>query len=704
MEKNAKLESIIAEIQKKYLSYGEDREGLIGRAYEYAVNAHRWHKRKSGEPYITHPVSATRELMVIQPDLINIIATLLHDTISDGNGTLVEIESLFWIEVRNIVEALDKIGLLKYRWNKTTIERLQRTMLAMASDVRSIFVKFADRIDNLRTLQYHENKDTARRIADESLSIYAPIATRLGLYAYKETMETLALRELDIEGYLQVTWELADYTVEQERFLTQSVENIRSALPQKYHNTVSYRVKSVYSIYRKLRQNRAKSIREIYDVFALRIVVDDVSDCYAVLGIIHGKYTPITDRFKDFIAVPKPNWYQSLHTTVLGFEWYRQPIEIQIRTKEMDVYAEEGTANHVLYKVFGDTMQRHQWQEDMVQMTMDVLLSQWSLLGKKVIFPTLFVFSPKGDVFELPIRSTPVDFAYAIHSDVGHHTMWARVNGMITPLDTCLQDGDVVEIITNNQTHPSAQWLDFVVSSKAKSHISIEIKRISGVRDRLIQRGREMLLSTFLQAGIVLDQDLWNFTQYFWSPLVGKKQEEFLYHIGQWIRKPASFLPYVKKEKKKTIHVATHDTHIIIGGEKNIPHELSQCCSPVFPDPIMALMRTWGKCMIHKVHCHNLVRSNPARVLHAFWQTTTDGHVLSTTLLFSKRDDLLSALTRLLYEMNVTIIDMSSSQREYDVVEIHLTLQIPDHDNSFMNRFIDRVRFSFPEFLFSNDQ
>lgn len=215
------------------------------------------------------------------------------------------------------MEALDKVGLIKYRGNEQTIERLQRTLLAMAQDVRSIFVKFADRIDNLRTLQYHANPAKAQRIADESLSIYAPIAARLGLYAFKESMETLALRELDLDGYLQVTGELAHYTLEQEQFLTQSVTKIREILPEKYRDSVSYRVKKPYSIYRKLKQYGVKTIRDIYDVFALRIIVDDISDCYAILGIIHGHFTPLSERFKDYIAVPKPNGYQSLHTTVL---------------------------------------------------------------------------------------------------------------------------------------------------------------------------------------------------------------------------------------------------------------------------------------------------------------------------------------------------------------------------------------------------
>jgi GTP pyrophosphokinase len=275
--------------------------------------------------------------------------------------------------VRRIVEALDKIGFIKYHGNQSTIERLQRTLLAMAQDVRSIFVKFADRIDNLRTLQYHENPEKSKRIADESLNIRS--LRRLGLYASGErwSLPALEARPRLISTGSRGTRSLHSRA---EQFLTQSVEKVRHMLPQKYRDSVSYRVKKPYSIYRKLKQQGVKSIRDIYDVFALRIVVDDVSDCYAILGIIHGHMTPISERFKDFIAVPKSNGYQSLHTTVLGFEGYKQPIEIQIRTREMDQHAEQGTASHVLYKIHGDAMQKKDAYQDLVQMTMDSLLNQ----------------------------------------------------------------------------------------------------------------------------------------------------------------------------------------------------------------------------------------------------------------------------------------------------------------------------------------
>lgn len=700
MTKSADTDIIVQEIIAQYKKYGAWESSLINQAYEYAKKAHQWVFRKSGEPYIIHPVGATKELMVIEPDLTSIIAALLHDTVSDWSGTFADIEKQFGPEVRRIVEALDKIGFIKYHGNQSTIERLQRTLLAMAQDVRSIFVKFADRIDNLRTLQYHENPEKSKRIADESLSIYAPIAARLGLYAFKEMMESLALRELDLDWYLQVVGELAHYTLEQEQFLTQSVEKVRHMLPQKYRDSVSYRVKKPYSIYRKLKQQGVKSIRDIYDVFALRIVVDDVSDCYAILGIIHGHMTPISERFKDFIAVPKSNGYQSLHTTVLGFEGYKQPIEIQIRTREMDQHAEQGTASHVLYKIHGDAMQKKDAYQDLVQMTMDSLLNQWSLLWEKVSLPTIFVFSPKGDVFELPHKSTPVDFAYAVHTNVWYHSVGARVNGKITTLDSLLHDGDIVEIITSQQAHPVENWLDFVVSSKAKSQIWVEVKRLSGDRGRTIEKWKKMLFDTFKAAGIPLDENLSNFTLYYGSVLDEKKREELYYHIGDGIRKPSSFLPRKERKKKNVVRkTEVLPVRVIVGGAKHIPHQMAQCCSPHFSDDIVAVLRTGWKCMIHRSDCGSLSRVNPDRLLSAYWQTSEKGKVVSFSLLFHDVPGLVSRVTKIFYEMGINIIDMNVANLDDRTCRIFVHIEIPSDDASFLDRLLERIRLHIPEFL-----
>lgn len=704
MVKTLNTDLLIQKIIQRYNEYGKEDSSSIELAYKYAQKAHQKHFRKSGDPYIYHPVAVIQELMIIEPDVTTIVSAFLHDTISDWEGNLVEIKKIFWPEVHKIVEALDKVGLVKYRGNEQTIERLQRTLLAMAQDVRSIFIKFADRIDNLRTLQYHADIQKSRRIADESLSIYAPIAARLGLYVFKEQMETLALRELDLDGYLQVTGELAHYTLEQDQFLTQSVEKIRHILPEKYRNSVSYRVKKPYSIYRKLRENWVRSIRDIYDVFALRILVDDVADCYAVLGIIHGFFTPLSERFKDFIAVPKPNGYQSLHTTVLWFEWYKQPIEIQIRTRDMDHYAERGTAAHVLYKTHWDGMKKEDAYKDLVQITMDSLLDQGSLMWQKITLSTLFVFSPKGDVFELPHRATPVDFAYAIHTNIGSRTVGARINGKIATLDTLLHDGDIVDIITSNSAHPAAQWLDFVVSSKSKSQIGVAVKRLSGDRSRIVERWKQSLFETFSTAGIQLTDNLSNFAPYYGSPLDAKKAEELYYHIGQNIRKPSSFLP--RREKvQKISKKESHNTlaNVIVWWEKNIPHQLAKCCHPECPHDIVAVLRTGGKCMIHKTECGSLTRANPDRILSAYWQVGEKGKAVSLSLLFHDAAGLLHRVTRILYNMGVNIIDLSMIAQNDGSTRIIVALEIPEHDTSFPHRLFEQISLNIPEFLTSED-
>ncbi len=698
--RHATIENIITQYQK----YGKDDSHEILRAYDFAQKAHVGRVRFGGDLYIIHPVWVAHELMTLEPDVVTIVVALLHDTVSDWNASLDEIENNFWKDVRWMIESLDKIALVQYRWQEKSLDRLQRTLLAMTEDVRSIFVRFADRIDNLRHITQYGDTTMRKRLAEESLSLYAPIAARFGFYDYKETLETLSLKELDLEWYLHVTGELAHFTAEQEKFLTQSVEHILSILPEKYQNSVSYRIKKPYSIYRKLRQQWVKSIHDIYDIFAIRIIVEDVSDCYAVLGLIHGHFTPLSDRFKDFIAVPKRNGYQSLHTTVLGFEGYKQPVEIQIRTVSMDREAEHGTAAHVLYKTHGDTMKKNDPTEDIIQLTTDALMEQsGSLLGKKISTPTIFVFSPKGDVFELPQHATPVDFAYAVHSDVWYHTIGARIDGKIATLDTRLIDGNIVEIITNTQAHPVRQWMDFVVSSKAKSQISVEVKRLSGDRSTVVERWKKMLFDVFSAAGIALKEDLANFSPYYGSILDAKKTEELYYQIGQWMRKPSSFLPRKNKVKTGRPTIFSDPTRVIIWWEKQIPHTMAHCCSPVFPDDIVAVLRTGGKCMIHRADCGSLDRVNPRRILSTYWQTNEKGKIISFSLIFHDVPWLLSRITKVFYEMGANIIDMSITPLNISTMRMRARIEIQAQDISFFDRLLDRMKTSIPEYLYREE-
>ncbi|MFA6080611.1 MAG: RelA/SpoT family protein [Candidatus Gracilibacteria bacterium] len=695
------LDAILRDIIHRYEMYGEEgKVDQILAAYEYAQKAHTGILRKSGDPYIVHPLSATQELMILQPDSTTIIATLLHDTVSHGHASYEEIQKHFGSEVRAIVERLDTMSHIRYRGGASNVDRTQKMLFSVAEDIRTLFVKMAERIHNLRTIQYHEDQEKSKQIAEESLFIYAPIAARLGLYSFKDTLETLSFRALDLDSYLRITGELAHYTLEQEEFLTQSIQKLKSLLPPEYHQGISYRIKKPYSIYRKMQERSSESVFDMYDIFAIRIIAENITDCYAVLGHIHGSFSPVPGRFKDFIAVPKLNGYKSLHTTVLGLASNNnQPIEIQIRTKEMDYHAENGIAAHVLYKQFGDSTHKKQELQNVLSVLADGLMEPSQTLGKK-IHPTIFVLTPQGDIRELPQGATPVDFAYSVHSDIGYHMTGARINGRIVTLDTKLRNGDMVDIITHTNAHPSAQWLDFVISSKARTEIGVEIKKLSGDRERGVQKGREILIHAFLEKGIALDPECKDLKKYVDFTLDIKKLEEMLYQIGQGIRKPSSFFPHTKLQK--TPHTFSHknsnEPHmIIIGGEKKVPHVLAQCCGPQFPDEIVAVMRSGGKCMVHASNCKSLNRVNPARLLPAYWSAHDTGIIVSLTLVAYDRPGLIADITQAFYQAGVNIVEMHTNDLEKGMCEIATRIGIPSDEGDFLERLKARIHLSIPD-------
>ncbi len=406
-------------------------------------------------------------------------------------------------------------------------------------------------------------------------------------------------------------------------------------------------------------------------------------------------------RFKDFIAVPKLNGYQSLHTTVLGLYGHNKPTEIQIRTRTMDDDAERGTAAHILYKIHGDTASKKDAYEDFIQVLMDTLLVKEDSLipGQKIKSPTLFVFTPRGDVFEFPPGSTPVDFAYALHSDIGYHIAGTRINGRIATLDTQLNNGDVVEILTAHQSRPVQQWLDFVVTSKARSHINVALKRLSGDRVRIVEDGGRQLREVFLRSGIDLGEDYSHLQPYIDQTLDPKKIEELLYQVGQGIIRPTSFLPRKSPKKPSTFYHHPESVGVIIGGEKNIPHQMAQCCHPTFPQDIVAVLRTGGKCMIHLSDCASIARANQRRILGAFWHIGEHGKVASFSLIFRDKKGLLAEITRIFYEMQVNIIDLVLIPLEAEQYCVSVRVEIPDNDISFLERLCDRMRLKLPEFI-----
>lgn len=471
------IEQIVEQVEKN--QPGADCS-IIRRAYEFALHAHGDQKRKSGEPYIQHPLHTAFILAQIRADITTIVAGLLHDVPEDTKRTLEDIKKEFGEDAARLVEGITKLSKIRYRGIKRYRESLRKMFLAMAEDLRVMVIKFADRLHNLRTLDALP-KDKQKRIAQESLEIYAPIAGLLGIWSLRWQMEDICFKYLYPEDYKKIEYK---YEIERKTELNQYIERIKiivgSRLKEdRIKHQIDGRFKHLYSIWQKM-QEKQRKFDEIHDVFALRIIVDTVADCYKALGIIHSIWKPNYARFKDYIAVPKPNGYRSIHTTVFGPEG--RATEFQIRTKEMHEEALYGIAAHWNYKLQrGESLEKTpRWVQEILEIQREAKDSQQFLQEIKVnIFrDRIFVFTPKGDVHDLPSNSTPVDFAYSVHTDIGNKCVAARINGRMTPLEATLKNGDMVEVIIDpNRAGPNYDWLDFVKTRRARVKIKQYAKR-----------------------------------------------------------------------------------------------------------------------------------------------------------------------------------------------------------------------------------
>ncbi|MDQ1343824.1 MAG: diphosphokinase / guanosine-3,5-bis(diphosphate) 3-diphosphatase, partial [Patescibacteria group bacterium] len=510
-----RIVSSIVEIAKGYMVDvpPETVEYEIRRAYAYAREAHHGQMRKSGDPYITHPAESAKLLTILKPDIVTIQSCFLHDVPEDTAKTAEDVEREFGHEVAHIVAGMEKLSKLKYRGEDRTVGSLRKMFIAMSEDMRVILVKLADRLHNMMTLDYHPDPEKRRRIALETLNIYAPIADRLGIFDFKEMLETECFRILYPEDYARITGELAELKVEQETFVIKAKDLIRKLLPSTVPVLdISFRVKSPYSIYKKMQRKGYESVRDLYDLFALRIITDSIPHCYEILGVIHSAWTPVPKRFKDYIALPKENGYQSLHTTVVGMfqEFRKQPTEIQIRTADMHRQAEIGVAAHFEYSETGNSRIAKDvyWVSEIKEILEKSADGELMDEMKITLFDDrIFVFTPKGAVVNLPRGSTPIDFAYSIHSDLGNHLMFAKANGKVVTLDYELKNGDRVEIVTDKTRKPSVTWLSFVKTTRAKEVIKGYINREQ--REDILDKGRN-ILNSYLQKhfGKVLNKDM----------------------------------------------------------------------------------------------------------------------------------------------------------------------------------------------------
>ena len=653
---------------------------LIEKAYRVARESHEGQVRKSGEPYIIHPLCVAIILADLELDKETIVAGLLHDVVEDTVMTEEEIAKEFNPDVALLVDGVTKLAQLSYDADKVEkqAENLRKMFLAMANDIRVILIKLADRLHNMRTLKYmtpEKQKEKAR----ETMDIYAPIAQRLGISKIKIELEDLSLKYLEPEAYYDLVEKIALKKSARDDYIQKLVEEVRSHITNAgIEAEIDGRAKHFFSIYKKM-VNQDKTLDQIYDLFAIRIIVKDVKDCYAALGVIHEMYKPIPGRFKDYIAMPKPNMYQSLHTTLIGPDG--QPFEIQIRTYEMHRTAEYGIAAHWMYKE-GRTRQdeldtKLAWLRQLVDYDSDANSTKEYVDNVRHDFFSdyVFVLTPNGEIIDLPLGSTPVDFAYRIHSNVGNHTQHAKVNGALVKLDCKLKTHDVVEIITNPQATPSRDWLNFVKTSQAKAKIKQWFKKAN--REENIVRGKEMLADAARRQG----QKLADLTKAeLCKPLLKRfsmNEMDDIYAAigyggittGQALHKLMEARRKVQREEElaRKLEEQEHapaksfDANgraVIVKGEANMVVRFAQCCSPLPGDEIFGYITRGRGVSIHSRSCPNAAAllADADRIIDVSWADGESAKFPVTIhITASERVGLLMDISQMLMNMKINI-------------------------------------------------
>ena len=628
--------------------------GLIERAYLVAKEGHAGQTRASGEPYINHPLNVAGILAELQLDDTTIAAALLHDVVEDTLFTLDEIEDMFGSEIALLIDGVTKIGKIYFKSKEQQqIEAYRKLIIATAKDLRVIMIKLADRLHNMRTLKFMR-EDKRKRIAKETMELYAPLANRLGISSIKWELEDLCLRYLEPDIYYDLVEHVKQKRRERQIYISEAVRLIEEEFDElDIHASISGRAKHFYSIYKKMIRDN-KEIGEIYDLSAVRILVDDVKDCYNVLGIIHSKWRPIPGRFKDYIAVPKSNGYRSLHTTVMALGY---PLEIQIRTFEMHKISEFGVAAHWKYKESGaskpassDRDQKISWLRKMAKLQKEIKDPKEYLEALKLDFfsDEVFVFTPGRDLVVLPQGSNPIDFAYRIHTEVGHHCVGAKVNGRIVPLEYKLQNGDFVEVVTNKANNgPSRDWLNIVASSDTRQKIRSWFKKEN--REENIEHGRELIDAELRKLGYV-PRDLLKENR---LAEVAKRmgiadEEDLLAGIGYGGTSAHSVITKLveiyKKERAENTppevsalleevkKIPNKDSHkgsehgILVEGERGFVVRLAKCCNPIPGDAISGYITRGRGVSVHRADCPNILNgaSDVNRMIEVSWDTTND--------------------------------------------------------------------------------
>lgn len=712
-------EELFAKIEA-YLT--PEQTAFVRQAYELAAEAHSAQVRKSGEPYIIHPIGVVGILVGLQMDDKTLAAAFLHDVVEDTDYTLEDIKERFGVVVANLVDGVTKLGKIEYISKEDRqIENYRKMFLAMARDIRVVLIKLADRLHNMRTMKYMPVYKQ-QSISRETLEIYAPLAHRLGIYTIKWELEDLAFRYMEPEIYYNLVEQVKIKRREREDMINEAMDTLKDAVEKAgIRCEIQGRPKNFYSIHKKMLRDH-KELSEIYDLLAIRVLVDTVKDCYGTLGIVHSMWRPIPGRFKDYVAVPKSNMYQSLHTTVLSSAG--QPLEIQIRTFEMHRISEYGIAAHWRYKESGGSKapcgdkgfdaklswlrQLLEWHKDMNDSRDFVNTVKMDIFADEV-----FVFTPRGDVIDLPVSSVPIDFAYRIHTDVGNRCVGAKVNGRIVPLDYRLKNGDIVEVITSKQSNgPSRDWINIVGSNDTRNKIKNWFKKER--REENIVKGREMLEREVKRLGYE--------PRLMMTPeklrLVGGKlridsDENLLATLGYGgvtLNTVMSKLVDVyKKEQKldtnkdlaqvlaelkprKSMAKASHG--ILVKGEEGIMVKLARCCSPIPGDKVIGYITRGNGVSVHRADCPNVLTNNPeeqSRLIEVSWDVgINDVYKVNIIVTGQDRPGLMIDVMNATSETKINIFSLSCHTDKNKIAHMHMGLDITSIDQ--LEFFMNRIR------------
>ncbi len=697
--------STLIELIRKYNKNGDLSQ--VEKAYHYAVEHHEGQKRKSGEPFVNHPIQVASIIAEMEFDTESICAALLHDVVEDTEATREDLVREFGETVAMLVDGVTKLAKIPYSSKEEQqVETLRKMFFAMAKDVRVIIIKLADRLHNMRTLRFMK-EDRQRAISRETLEVYSPLAHRLGMAKIKMELEDLALRYIDPIGYYEIVDNIAQKREEREQYISEIIDIIKKKLDEMNIKATAYgRAKHFYSIYRKMFMQN-KTIDELYDLFAVRVIVDTVADCYAVLGMVHELYTPMPGRFKDYIAMPKPNMYQSLHSTLIGPGG--TPFEIQIRTWEMHQIAENGIAAHWKYKegkIGADDMdEKLAWIKNLLELQKETTNPDEFMETLKIdmFSDEVFVFTPKGDVKALPVGSTPIDFAYKIHSAVGNKMIGAKVNGKIVPLSHELRNGDFVDIITSSTPHgPNIDWLKICKTNEARNKINQWFKKVN--REENIEKGKTAIEKEMSKNNIpqkyIEDAD-------FVNPLLkryGFKEITDLYAaVGFGGVNGTRFVNrFITESKSRRLleHEVTPEElavpikvkqgpksstgGVAVEGIENCMVRFSHCCNPIPGDDIVGYVTRGRGVAIHRADCLNIINAQNneierGRLISVHWIEDTEtplSYKSTITITASDRVNLLVDIMNIINETKAPVTNVNARTGKNDLAIVEVTAQI----------------------------